>query len=171
MLAKLENIFDGLIDLLAFVSGVIFLFITGSVCVDVVMRYFFNRPMIWVIEISEYLLVYMTFLAAAWVLKKEGHVAVDVFTARLKPKAQAITGIMGSTIGAFVCLIITWFGSIETWDNFQRGVRIPSILEFPKGPILAIIPLGSLLFMIQFIRRAIGYFKDLGQMKNGTTRG
>ena len=127
--------------------------------------------MIWVIEISEYLLVYMTFLAAAWVLKKEGHVAVDLFTARLKPKTQAIAGVMSSTIGAFVCLVITWFGSVETWDIFQRGVRIPSILEFPKGPILAIIPVGSFFFMIQFIRKAFGCMKDLNQMKNETGRG
>jgi C4-dicarboxylate transporter, DctQ subunit len=171
VLSKLENIFDSLIDILAFVSGVIFIFITGSVCVDVIMRYFFNRPMIWVIEISEYLLVYMTFLAAAWVLKREGHVTVDVVTAQLKPKAQAITGIISSTVGVFVCLVIAWFGFLETLDNFLRGVRIPSILEFPKGPILAIIPLGSFLFMIQFIRRVIGYISDLDQTKDRTKRG
>lgn len=169
-LAKLERIFDLLIGQLAFVSGVIFIFITVSVCVDVVMRYFLNRPMKWVIEISEYLLVYLTFLGAAWVLKQEGHVTVDVLTARLGSKAQAITGLISSVIGVFVCFIIVWFGSIETWDNFQRGVHIPSILEFPKGPVLAIIPIGSFFFMIQFIRRTLGFLSEINRRRSGTGR-
>ncbi len=165
ILARLEGVFDSLIGVLAAVSGIILIFIMGSVCVDVVMRYFFNRPLTWVIEIAEYLLVYLTFLGAAWVLKHEGHVRVDVLTLRFTPKVQAATGIISSLIGVFVCLIIVWFASIETWDNFERGIRNPSILEFPKAPLLAIIPFGCFFFMIQFIRRTWGFIQELNRQR------
>ena len=164
---RMERVFDVLIGALAFLSGVILLSITAMVCVDVVMRYFLNRPITWVIEIAEYLLVYLTFLGTAWVLKKEGHVTVDVLTLRLSPRAQAATNMVSSFFGLFVCLIIAWFGSVETWDTFQRGVRNPSILEFPKAPLIAIIPFGCFFLMIQFIRRGVGSMKDLGGTRTG----
>jgi hypothetical protein len=65
-------------------------------------------------------------------------------------------------------LIIVWYGTIETWDNFQRGVRIPSILEFPKAPLLAIIPFGSFFLMLQFLRNAFGYINKLAEKRNGS---
>ena len=40
-------------------SGIILLFVTFSIFVDVILRYFFNRPSIWVTEVSGYLLLYM----------------------------------------------------------------------------------------------------------------
>lgn len=150
-----------MIHAMSWMSDVILIFIMVSVCMDVVMRYFFNRPTSWVIEIGEYLLLYMTFLGAAWVLKQEGHVTVDILMMRVSPRARAKMEAAGSLVGVFVCLILVWFGTIETWDNFERGVRNPSILEFPKTPLLAIIPFGSFLFMIQFIRRTFKFLRDL----------
>jgi TRAP-type C4-dicarboxylate transport system permease small subunit len=166
IMKRLGRVFDFAIGVMAFMCGLILVFIMVAICFDVVMRYFFNRPSSWVIEISEYLLVYMTFLGAAWVLKYEGHVKVDALTIMLSEKMQTATGIISSLIGVMVCFTIAWFGSIETWDTFERGVHNPSMLEFPKAPILAIIPFGSFFFMIQFIRRTFGFIKELGQIKN-----
>jgi len=164
---RLEKIFDRIMAVLAFTSGVILIFIMGSVCVDVIMRYFLNRPLTWVIEISEYLLVYLTFLGTAWVLRNEGHVTVDILILGLNKKARAMTGIISSLVGLFVCLLIAWFGSVETWDNFQRGVHIPSILQFPKAPLLAIIPFGCFFLMIQFVRRTLGFINKWRHADDG----
>jgi hypothetical protein len=42
-----------------------------------------------------------------------------------------------------------------------RGVYNPTLMEFPKGPLIAIIPTGAFLLFIQFIRRFFGLLKDL----------
>ena len=42
------------------------------------MRYFLNRPLVWVLELTEYALLWVTFLGAAWLLRQGGHVQVDV---------------------------------------------------------------------------------------------
>ena len=170
IMKRLEKIFDSILGILAFICGIIFIFIMTSVCIDVLMRYFLNRPMQWVIEISEYLLVYLTFLGTAWVLKQDGHVSVDILVAGMKSKPRMITGIISSLIGALVCLVIFWYGSVETWGNFQRGVRIPSIMEFPKAPILAVIPFGSFFLMIQFIRNTLVFINELTEKRNGSER-
>jgi C4-dicarboxylate transporter DctQ subunit len=157
----IQKTVDTIIRVMAGLSNVIIVYLMLSVCTDVVLRFFFNRPQAWIVEISEYLLLYVTFLGAAWVLKNEGHVIVDILLTRVSPKANAVLGILSSIIGIFVCLIIFWFGSIETVYHFKRGVLNPSILEFPKAPLLAIIPFGSFFFMLQFIRRTLGFIRAL----------
>jgi TRAP-type C4-dicarboxylate transport system permease small subunit len=158
---KLSKVFDKALEILAVISGLILLFLMISVCIDVTMRYLLNRPLSWVIEIAEYLLVYMTFLGAAWVQKLEGHVRVDVLTMMLSPRNQSRMAFVSAVIGVFVFATIVVFGTIETWDTFERGVRNPSMLEFPKAPILAVIPFGSFFFMIQFLRKAHGLAKEI----------
>jgi len=162
---RLEKIFDSMIAIMASLCVIIIIYLMLSVCTDVAMRYFFNRPQAWVMEISEYLLLYITFLGAAWVLKNEGHVIVDIVITRVNPKTRAMMGIISSIIGTLVCLIIFWFGTFETIDHFERGIRNPSIMEFPKGPLLAIIPFGSFFFMIQFARRTLKFIKELNSLR------
>ena len=41
---------------------------------EVVVRYVFESPTIFSVEISEYLLVFISFASAAWVLKEDRHV-------------------------------------------------------------------------------------------------
>jgi TRAP-type C4-dicarboxylate transport system permease small subunit len=161
----IEKTVDAIIRIMAALSNVIIIYLMLSVCTDVVLRFFFNRPQAWIVEISEYLLLYVTFLGAAWVLKNEGHVIVDILLTRASPKTNAVLGIFSSVIGVFVCLVIFWFGSIETLYHFKRGVLNPSILEFPKAPLLAVIPFGSFFFMLQFIRRTLGFIRALNPLQ------
>lgn len=164
-ISKLGRVFDFAIDKMARLGDVILMFLMLSVCADVILRYFFNRPQAWVAEISEYLLLYITFLGAAWVLKNEGHVIVDVLVAQVSPKTRAVCGVISSVIGTFVLLVILWFGTLETLDLFKRGVHNPSVLEFPKAPLVAIIPFGSLFFMIQFLRRTFGFLRSMRESR------
>jgi TRAP-type C4-dicarboxylate transport system permease small subunit len=97
-LARIGCILDRIIDLCAFAAGLLLSFILISVCLEVVMRYFLNRPLQWVIELTEYALLYITFLGTAWLLKKDGHIAVDVMLFRLGPRAQAFLGVFSSAI-------------------------------------------------------------------------
>jgi len=164
-ISRLERVFDSVTDAMARVCDLILMFLMLSVCADVVLRYFFNRPQAWIVEISEYLLLYITFLGAAWVLSKEGHVIVDIVITRVSPKIRNTFGVISSMIGAFVYLVIFYFGSIETLDLFKRGVPNPSVLEFPKAPLVAVIPFGSFFFAVQFIRRTFGFVKSLKESR------
>ncbi|MFH1651754.1 MAG: TRAP transporter small permease [Chloroflexota bacterium] len=159
-LVKLCNtLFDNLLNFFIVLSIITLIFSTLSVCAEVVMRYFLNRPIIWVVEVSEWILLFITFLGAAWVLKKEGHIAMDLLTVRLHPRASALLNSVTSLICAVTCLILTWYGAATTLDTFERGVLTYSRMELPIYPITAVIALGSLLLFIQFMRRSYGYLE------------
>jgi TRAP-type C4-dicarboxylate transport system permease small subunit len=154
--ARVGPIFDGILNVFALLSALLLAFIMLSICLEVIMRYFLNRPLVWVIEMSEYALLYITFLGTAWLLRREGHVTVDILLVRLNPKTRAALGFLSSIIGIIISLIFIWYGSEVAWDHYVRGVFKPTVLQFPTAPILAIIPIGSIILMVQFIRRGYG---------------
>lgn len=171
LLTKLGSAFDRLIDGLAYSTGGIFLFIMIAVTTDVCSRKLFGVPIQWVDEVAGYLLLYASFLGAAWLLKKEGHVSVDVAVERLNPRAQACLHMILSMLIATLCLVMTYMGVLTTLDAYRRRVFTVSVLEAPLALLVAVIPLGFLLLFIQFLRRAYTYLEVLKGRRKVLNRG
>ena len=156
---RLNLFFDHLINLMAFLGGILLALVILVVTVAVVSRYFFNRPIGWSIEICEYALVCITFLIAAWVLRGEGHVRMDLVLNWLNPKAQAAMNSITSSVSTAVCLCLTLFGIKVSWDLFQNDYFTPTILMLPKFIFIAVMAFGCLVLSIQFMRRTCGYIR------------
>jgi TRAP-type C4-dicarboxylate transport system permease small subunit len=162
---KIVRWIDGIINGMAVIAGLLLMFMMFSICYEVVLRYFLFSPLTWVTEISEYILLYATFLGAPWVLKKDAHVKVDIVIARLGFKARKIVNLVTSLISIAVCLVLVWFGTQMSVDLFQRGIPVIKSLSVPKFLLVGIIPLGGVFLAIQFIRRIYESSLDL---KNST---
>ena len=145
-------------EVFAFVGAILIIYIMAATCLEVVARRI-RYPQKWVIETTEYSLLFITFLATAWLLRGEHHVRMDILVNALNQRAQTFLGIISSIIGITVSLVLVVFGSMVTWDYFQRGVFRPTPLLTPAAPLYAIIPLGSFLLLIQFVRRTYGYLR------------
>ena len=141
-------------DVLAIVAAAIVMFLTLLISADVTMRYFLNQPIPHVTETTEHGLLFITFFGAAWVLKKEGHVRIDVVYNQLSPGVQALFNFVTSILGVIVCLALTWFSAQATWLAFQRGTVFATAWNLPRAPILAVIPIGSFVLFIQFLRQS-----------------
>src|SRR4030043_641609 len=102
--------FDYLLEVLAVFGMVLLTFIMLSVCWEVITRYFLGRGTIWVDEICEYILLYITFLGTAWLLKNEWHVTMDIVIARLNLKTRLLINSVTSLLGALLCLILALAG-------------------------------------------------------------
>jgi C4-dicarboxylate transporter DctQ subunit len=160
LLRRLSNFFDRFLVVMAVLAGILLIFSLLSINMEVASRYFLGRPMGWVTEISEYSLLYITFLAAAWVLKREGHVRMDIVLNYLSPRTQIMLDVFTSVISAIVCFILSWFGIKVTYELFQTAYFTPTVLELPKFIIVAIIFIGSILLLIQFLRRTSGHLSS-----------
>ncbi len=159
LLAKATGVFNNIIGSFAFVGGAFIVTAMLIVVLEVVMRYFLSRPQVWVAESVEYLLVWITFLAAAWILKIEGHVSVNLLFDRLNPRAQVVLGTITSVVSAIICFLFMVYGTQIVIEYFQKGIRTVTVLAPLKAPLFMIIPMGSFLLFIQFLRRSHGYLK------------
>jgi TRAP-type C4-dicarboxylate transport system permease small subunit len=153
----LARLFERVLITLACVAAGIVIYIVLTIDYEVVMRYFFRRPTTWVIDFTEYALLYIVFLASAWVLRDEGHVRIDLLLVVLSPKAQRLLNTITSVIAATACCLLFWFSLSVTWGAFMGGEILWKATIVPKWPIYIIMPIGSFLLIVQFLIRAWRY--------------
>jgi len=165
-LVKIGTIFDLVNKFFVWFIAILLTFGWLSVCYDVVMRSLLNRPTIWTLEINQKILVFITFLGAAWLLREGGHVRIDILVNWLPKRALTIINFMTSLLSAIACLVVVWFGVLVVWEQFQMDYRDPTVLALPQGPIYIVIPLGFFLLFVNFIRITYGYVMDWRSLKS-----
>ena len=75
--AKVSHAFDWIIGFLAFLAATLIILVMLLVGMEIVLRYG-GSPMAWAFEVTEYCLLFITFLGTAWVLRNERHVTMDL---------------------------------------------------------------------------------------------
>jgi len=154
ILRRLGNFFDWVLNAAVFVAGFLVAWQTFSVTANTLLRYLFNSPITGVENITEYGILWLTFLAAAWLLKRDKHIRVDLVTNLLGDKTQAIINIINSLMAIVLCVIMLYYGIQVTAELFVTGESDPfKIQGFPKAIPVSIIPFGFLLLTVQFIRK------------------
>jgi len=151
---KLDSLLDRINSVMAWIAALAIIFMMFAISYAVIMRYVWNKPVPWIVEISSYLMLYITFLGTAWLQRKGGHVEVDLFTGRLKPRVRAAFKTITSLGGAVVGFILAWKGSLVTVDYFQRDVTAIGILNTPQFLLMGIIPIGGFLLLVEFLLQA-----------------
>lgn len=79
-----------------------------AVIVQVVSRYVFSSPIPWTEEAARFLLIWMTLIAAAYVMSERLHVSVDIVVAKLGRRATAVVDTIATLIvvaGAAVLMV------------------------------------------------------------------
>ena len=154
MLRAAEKIADILITACGVLAVIIVAALAVCVGLEVVMRYFFGAPTRWVIEFSEYALLWIAFLAGAWILRQEGHVRVEMLTEMLSPRAQKILHAITSWLGAAVCAVFCYVSTVYLIRIIESGEMLFKSVPIERWTVVAVIPPGLALMAIQFVRRA-----------------
>jgi TRAP-type mannitol/chloroaromatic compound transport system permease small subunit len=126
-------------------------------CAVVLLRYAFNLGWIAVQESITYLHALVFMLGAAYTLRHDGHVRVDIFYRRLSPRGQAWVDLLGALLLLLpVCVFTLWI----SWDyvaaswSLREGSRdaggLP-LVYLLKG----VIPAMALLLTLQGISQAL----------------
>ncbi len=147
------HIFDRVLDACAWIGCLCIAFQVLTVSLEVVARYFFGVSFGWVTSLNEWSLVALTFLGVAWLQREGGHTSDDsmvrIFPAWVRPAGQ----ILGHGLAILTCLVLVWYGTKVTLENYRSGAYdFFKMKEIPVFWIYAVIPLGSLLWLIQILR-------------------
>lgn len=147
-IVRLENAFGGVAIAVLVGCGIL-------ICIDVALRYVFNRPIVGGIEIVEYALVYITFLGASWAVPRGAHIDIDVAVQSMPKFWQRICAFLSNLISLGVAVVLTVFGASVTWTSYIRGAFKPTVLQIPTWIVLLIIPIGCALLAARFLRETI----------------
>ncbi len=153
--SKVVRVLDGITNMMAFLAGAVIFLVTLLITASVVSRIVGGDGLPWTLEITEYSLVYACFLAVPWVLKQDAHVRVDFVVERIRKrseKAHANLQRVTDLVMAIICAVMTYYGIKVALSLWERNVIITSILNWPKAPMIAIIPIGFLVALAQLVR-------------------
>ncbi|MDT8860736.1 TRAP transporter small permease [Alkalihalobacillus sp. MEB130] len=161
MTKRIVAIFHSLLTLMGVLGKLTIVMISLLILLEVISLKLFNYSFNWVLELTEYLLVFLTLFGAAWLLRQDGHIRFDLLINRFNVKNQVIFGIINSIIGFLISITITISGFITSWGLFQRGVKTETMLQLPRSLLIVIIPIGFLFLAIQFSLNIIAGAKKL----------
>ncbi|WP_300459152.1 TRAP transporter small permease [Desulfobacula sp.] len=161
-LKKMGKLFDHFLDLLMFLACMMLSVAMLLVCLDVFMRYLFNQPIIWAMDICEFMLVGIVSMGIGWLLKENFHVRMDFIVDRLNLKTRAAVELFASIVSVITVSIILYYGLIEIAELWQRKYAVETgILRVPKVTLLIPIAFGLILFVIQMLRQIGDHIKVL----------
>jgi TRAP-type C4-dicarboxylate transport system permease small subunit len=106
--------------------------ITGAIFAQVVSRYFFGLPLVWVEELSTYAFLWLVFVGASLGLKKKRHITIISFVSRWPAGRQHLFRALVSGAIAVFCLILAanGFKAMTLFEWHQRTIALP--VELPR---------------------------------------
>ncbi len=80
---------------MASLVGLIVVFVAGSICYEVIVRYIFNAPTSWVYNFSSVLVAGVPLLGSAWALGQTKHICGDVLVLCLRERSRLDGEVLG----------------------------------------------------------------------------
>jgi C4-dicarboxylate transporter DctQ subunit len=122
---------------------------------SVMMRYVFGEPQVWTDELVSFWLVAIVTLGAADVLRRDGHIRIDLLTEHLPPHVQGWVDVWGLLSVILLSAVLT----ISGWEmvTFSRKVGLLSegYLELPLWIPQSLVPIGFALMGLAALHRLI----------------
>ena len=136
----------------ALLAGFATLAIVLLISYDVTMRYFFDRPQIFVDEVASFLEVLIVFGGAAYTFRIGGHVRVDLVTSLLSPARRAWLRVFTLALGVVFLAVVIWVTTQSTLTAWRYG-RVSAVMLYPLWWPMLVIPAGLALFALAMLAR------------------
>ncbi|KIC45983.1 hypothetical protein RA28_10090 [Ruegeria sp. ANG-S4] len=148
MLTYLDRIFAACATVAFFVLGVLIVF-------EVIARYFFNAPTIWVEEIARLLFVWSVFGGAAFLFQGGAHISVTIVTEHVSaPVQRALYAI--SLLFALACAAVILYTSAPlALSSFESQKTTGSMFNMPSWLFDAAIPVSMFLIVIRTLHELV----------------
>jgi TRAP-type mannitol/chloroaromatic compound transport system permease small subunit len=128
--------------------------------VIVLLRYLFDLGWIWMQEGVVWIHAAVFMLAAAYTLRNDEHVRVDIFYRGMSPRGKAIVDIAGTLLlllPMMIYLIVTSLDYVAVSWDIREGLREAGGLPFPFVPLLkSLIPVTAALVILQGVADVLG---------------
>jgi TRAP-type C4-dicarboxylate transport system permease small subunit len=144
---SIDAIISWLSRVLNYVGMVILIIMMLLTVADVFMRYIWNRPILGVFELTEYMMVPIVFFGWAWCAKKGGNVKVDLVVTRLGLSAQRALNIITYFFSMVTIFVIAWQNLLESKEVWSAH-KASDMLAVPAYPFYMLLTIGCFLLCL-----------------------
>lgn len=125
----------------------------GLLFYEVIVRYVFNSPTRFTLEVGLIMQIVLVSLASAYALMVGAHVKIELLTERLPHKARNWLNFFNSITGTLFCLLLC----VILWRTGSWSLKVGNyteMLELPLAPLQFLMFGGMALLGVQFLFRS-----------------
>lgn len=133
------------------------LFLVAIISYEVVMRYAFNAPTIWVYESSFMVNGSAFMLGCAYALYKGAHVRTDIYWENFSERTKGIIDMISYVLLFYpvmvTFMVVSFDATLHSYDTGERSQE--SVWRAIMWPFRATVPLAAVLLMIQGVSEVL----------------
>ena len=127
---------------------------------EVISRYIFNAPTIWVNEISRLLQIWATYLALTYTFHNKEFIRITVFYDKVNDKTKKVLDFISFIFIIYFSSFVTYYGWLIAYDSFEVGRTSSTILDLPAVITEIAIPISFALLLIRVFLEILRYMRD-----------
>ncbi len=144
----------------AVLCGAALVALTLVTVADVVGRYLLSHPLPGAAEYTEILLMAIVFMGLPAVCLDDGHIAVDLFTSRLRGLAEQVQTIVARLIVSAVLAIVAW----QLWEHAAQLASYNEVTVYLRAPLA---PFARATAVIAGVCAAVTFFMAIKRLPKG----
>ena len=152
---KFLRIIDSVSDWSGRVVCYLILFLALIVGYEVVARYAFDSPTVWVNELSTMFFGTFIIMGGAYTAFKGGHVNMDVIYGSFRPRIKALIDVITIFLAFIFVGVLVWKGWEAAWRSIKLMEHASTQWGPPLYPFRIMLPLGAFLLFFQLIAKFI----------------
>lgn len=152
----IKNFIDNILRVVMALSSLVLFSITFM---QVVWRFVLKSPLPWSQDIIRLCFTYLVFLGAAYCVKENAHLSIDVIISLLKPRTRKIVDLLISLVLLAFFVFLAYYGVafMQTGDS-QMAPYLPlrMSLYYASVPVSAVLMVFYMLLQLAEQLRALG---------------
>jgi C4-dicarboxylate transporter, DctQ subunit len=150
------RLYDGVLTGLAILAGLLLVWLMVAIVWSVTLRNLGLQPYAWLFTSTEYAILYMTMLGAPWLVRKRGHVHIELLTAILPDAVRQVVSRLVALACVVVCAWLAYRGLLLVQTNIARNDFDVRAYYFPRWMLSIAFPVGFGLMAVEFTRFVFG---------------
>lgn len=129
--------------------SILILVIMFFTTVEVVLRYVFNSPTIWVWPLSRQIFGVYILFAGIYAMSKNAHIRIEIFYNLFSKNVKRLA--KGFAMVAFVSFmgVLIWQGAWMGQNSWASGETAHGAFRIPLYPLKILIPVAAVLFFLE----------------------
>ncbi len=154
------NFYNKIVKYSGYLASALFITIGFIVSYEVIARYVFNSPTIWVNEVSRFLQIWATYLALTYSFHKKDFIRITVIYDKLNESGKKFLDFISFIFIIIFSSFVVYYGWLIAYDSLKVGRTSSTILDVPSFLTELAIPLCFAFLVLRVILETIKYLRD-----------
>jgi C4-dicarboxylate transporter, DctQ subunit len=128
-------------------------FMTVLTVVQVVLRYGFGTGFVWSLEATTYTFAWLVLIGMSYGVRTEAHIAVDLVTSRLGPRATRVFAGVALFAGLAYCALMI-YGSSQFVERLMALGNDARDIPLPRWALTGIMPIAFVMLALRLVQAA-----------------